>query len=175
VLAATRQLLVEVGYPRLSFELVARRASVTRPTIYRRWPSKMHLVHAAVFPDPDGPLVADSGDFEADLRAMIRRTVRSYSRPEAQAAIPGLLADLHDDPELRSAVIDRLENQVRAKLARLVDTAIERGEVDDDTDADALLDTLAGAVFHRVIARRMLSEDFVDQLTALLLRGVVPR
>jgi len=175
VLDATKRLLIEVGYARVSFELVARRAGVTRPTIYRRWPSKMHLVHAAVFPDPDTTLVADSGDFEADLRAMIRRTLRSYARPEAQAAIAGLLSDLHDDPQLRTAVIDRLENQVRAHLAAVVDRATERGEIAADVDADTLLDTVSGAVFHRVVARQLLSEQFVDRLAHLLLFGLTPR
>jgi AcrR family transcriptional regulator len=175
VLAATRELLVEIGYARLSFELVAKRAGISRPTIYRRWPSKMHLVHAAVFPDPDSSLVADTGDFAADLRTMIRRTLQSYARPEAQAAIPGLLSDLHDDPQLRSAVIDRLENQVRVHLAGVVARAVARGEVSPDVDADALLDTIAGALFHRVVARQELSERFVARLADLLLHGVEPR
>jgi AcrR family transcriptional regulator len=175
VLTATRELLVEIGYARLSFELVAKRAGISRPTIYRRWPSKMHLVHAAVFPDPDSSLVADTGDFAADLRTMIRRTLRSYARPEAQGAIPGLLSDLHDDPQLRSAVIDRLENQVRVHLAGVVAGAVARGEASPDVDADALLDTIAGALFHRVVARQELSEGFVAQLADLLLHGVEPR
>ena len=52
VLAATRELLAEVGYKRLSMGLVARRAGVHRPAIYRRWSSKPHLVCEAVYPAP---------------------------------------------------------------------------------------------------------------------------
>ena len=50
ILRVTRDLLIESGYSGVAFDSVARRAGVTRPTVYRRWPSKMHLVHEAVFP-----------------------------------------------------------------------------------------------------------------------------
>src|SRR5437773_2620831 len=48
ILDATRALLGEVGYARLSIDGVAKRAGVGRPTIYRWWPDKSHLVFDAV-------------------------------------------------------------------------------------------------------------------------------
>src|SRR5438309_1240912 len=155
VLAATRQLLVEVGYRRLSYELIALRAGVTRPAIYRRWPSKAHVVHDAVFPGDDGDLVPRTASFERDLRRLIARTLASYARPEARVAVPGLLADL-DDPERRREVVDGLQNRVRVQLAERVARAVADGEIQADTDADLLLDTIVGALIHRVVARQSL-------------------
>jgi AcrR family transcriptional regulator len=175
VLEAVRQLLVEVGYPRLSFELVARRAGVTRPAIYRRWPSKVHLVHEAVFPEPDGPVIEDTGDFDADLRRLVRRNLASYARPEARAALPGLLSDLHGDAGLRHSVLDGLENQVRAQFALLVAGARQRGAVAPAVDSDTLLDVIVGAIFHRVIARDYSDPDFADTLASVVLDGVRSR
>ncbi len=172
VLAAVRQLLVEVGYPRLSFELVARRAGVTRPAIYRRWPSKVHLVHEAVFPEPGTAVISDTGDFGADVGRLVRRNLVSYARPEARAALPGLLSDLHGDAELRHGVLDGLENQVRAQFALLVAGARQRGEVAPDVDSDALLDVIVGAIFHRVIARDSAADDFAEALASIVLDGV---
>ena len=50
VLRATVELLSETGYPGLLVSAIAERAGTSKPAIYRRWPSKAHLVHEAVFP-----------------------------------------------------------------------------------------------------------------------------
>src|SRR6478609_109923 len=81
VLAATRELLVEVGYARLSYELVGRR------TLYRRWPNKAHIVHDALFAARGDDSWPTEVDFADGWRRMIRRLVDSYARPEAQAAL----------------------------------------------------------------------------------------
>ncbi len=44
VLAATRDMLVEVGWDQLSLRAIATRAGVSRAALSRRWPSKAHLV-----------------------------------------------------------------------------------------------------------------------------------
>ena len=48
ILEAAALRLSRDGYERTSIDLVARDAGVTRPTVYRRWPSKDELVIAAV-------------------------------------------------------------------------------------------------------------------------------
>ena len=58
VLAATRALLVEIGCDQLSMVAIADRAGVGRPALYRRWPSKTHLVFEAVFGWQDAPTPA---------------------------------------------------------------------------------------------------------------------
>src|SRR4051795_11981162 len=50
VLRATVELLGASGYADLSVDAIAKRAGTSKPAIYRRWPSKAHLVHEAVFP-----------------------------------------------------------------------------------------------------------------------------
>lgn len=178
ILTAVRELLAEEGYGRLSFETVARRAGVTRPTIYRRWSSKPQLVHEAVFPARDtAVLIPDTGDFAADVRRMIADTVASYARPEARAALPGLFTDLSQDPRLRAEVIDGLENRVREQFRAMVRAACERGAVRADADADVLFDAVLGAVFTRSVAHRDVDipPAFVDSLTALVVDGVAVR
>lgn len=170
ILAATRELLIEVGYAKLSFELVAKRAGVTRPTIYRRWSSKMHLVHEAVFPR-EAPSKLDVGDFAESCRAAVQRLVDMHRRPEVRATMPGLIADLYGDAQLRSDVIDKLESQVREQFAALVDRAIERGEARDDIDSDLMLDAIIGGLFYRMIARDLDSDDLVEEYTRLILDG----
>jgi AcrR family transcriptional regulator len=178
VLAATRALLVEVGYNQLTFGLVARTADVNRPAMYRRWPSKMHLVYEALFPDqpsPDQPLpvARDSGDFETDLRAMIHRSVAFYCRPEARTALPGLLVDVGADDALRGTVVERIETPARGHVADLVARASERGQIVDGVDSDVLFDCIVGTLLREIMLGRSPSLAFADSLTDLLLRPVL--
>ena len=48
VLRATIEVLESVDYLRLAIAKIAERAGTTKPAIYRRWPTKAHLVHEAV-------------------------------------------------------------------------------------------------------------------------------
>ena len=155
----------------MSIDLVARRAAVTRPAVYRRWPTLAHLVHQAVFGAERRVVVAESGDFAADLRALAAAVGGAYARPEVRAALAGMLSDLHDHPELRASVIDDLEQQVREQFAALLARAVARGEV-RPFDVDVLLDALIGSVFRRATFHDDAPPEFLDDLVDLLLRGV---
>ena len=60
------ELLGEVGYAALSVDAIARQAGTSKPTIYRRWPSKAHLVHEAVFPAGIATELPDTGSLAGE-------------------------------------------------------------------------------------------------------------
>jgi AcrR family transcriptional regulator len=174
VLDAARELLVQVGYGRLSFDQLARRAGVTRPTIYRRWPSKAHLVHEAIFTREAKGIGRDSGDFERDLRRFIKRTVAAHTLPVTRAALPGLLADFADHPGLREIVIERVWTATRKDFGEHVALAIARGQLRAGVDSDRLLETITGAVFQHVVLFKQPIAGFAEFLTELVLHGLAP-
>jgi AcrR family transcriptional regulator len=94
VLEATVELLGETGYADLSVDAIARRAGTSKPAIYRRWPSKAHLVHEAVFPIGEATELPDTGSLESDVRAMVRRSADVLTTPAASAALTGLVGEL---------------------------------------------------------------------------------
>ena len=176
VLAATRDLLVEVGYPALTIDAIARRANVSRPAIYRRWRTKAQLVHEAVYPaDEDQTFhLPETGDFGADLRTIVSSTLAVFSRPEVLAAVPGLLAEQRDDPELRNRLVLRLEADARAEFAALVERAVARGDARTGLRGDVLFDTFVGAALFRVAAAGPDEVDiaaYADELSDLLLHA----
>ena len=176
VLGATRDLLQDVGYARLSIAAVAGRAGTTKPAVYRRWPTKAHLVHEAVFPLDQPGLIPESDDIEADLRAMVGATVELFGRPEVRAALAGLLAELAADPALHPQLLARLSDTVWGRVRARLDRAIAAGQVRPGVDAGVLIDVIGGAAFLAVTtaAPDPPGDRWVDSTVALLLQGVRP-
>lgn len=173
VLAATRRLLVERGYAATSIDLIATTAGVSRPAVYRRWESKAHLVHEAVFPDlgPDSP----RDDFTAEITRLCHGAIRMYSDPAVREAIPGLLTDLRANRPLRVVLRDRLEAAARGELATRLDGAVAAGTA-RAVDPDTLMDVIAGGAWYAVCVRRVGDVDrAAAELTQLVLRGVLSR
>lgn len=173
MLAATQQLLAEVGYDDLTLALVAERAGTSRPALYRRWPSKAHLVYDALFPSPGDEITLDAPTFAGLLRSMVERIVASYRRPVARDAVPWLLAEIRD-PQQRSSVVEGLRGRSRDEFAGRVDEAVRAGEVAAGTDPTLLLETLHAAALLHVISQDSVDASFPERLVDLLLGGAAP-
>ena len=127
VLRATVELLAETGYADLLVSAIAERAGTSKPAIYRRWPSKAHLVHEAVFPIGDATALPDTGSLAEDLREMVRRTAAFLTTPAARAALPGLVGEMAADLTLHSALLERFGDIIGGGLAELLQRAADRG------------------------------------------------
>ncbi|MCV7257279.1 TetR/AcrR family transcriptional regulator [Mycobacterium shimoidei] len=121
VLSATRALLAEVGYQRTTIAAVARRAGVSTPTIYRRWPRREALIEDAAFSHiQPAPLPVATGDLRADLRAWVEVFLAQLADPVTRAAVPGLLLAWQHDQELYQRFLLRNERDVRALFTELL-------------------------------------------------------
>jgi AcrR family transcriptional regulator len=169
VLAATRALLVEVGYDGLTMHAVAERAGVGRPSVYRRWSSKAELVHEAAFPAGLDELPGSTGSLAEDLTVVVRGAIDHFAQPYVSAAVAGLLSAYQSEPELRDRLAKRITQPARRSFTAMLSTAVERGEAREGVDADALFDMLSGAVIFRISvggrrSRRSIERGLVDSL-----------
>jgi AcrR family transcriptional regulator len=163
---AARRLLARDGYDQVSIEAIAREADVSRPTVYRRWPSKTHLVFDAVFGAAEvGDVLAGSGDFEADLRHFVAGVFEFWRAPEVAAAALGILADRHRDPELFIRTQELLDETTRTAFAALVRAGIDQGVVDAGVDIEIAYDALVGTSFY---IAQVLATDTGDAAAARL-------
>ncbi|MEE6135898.1 TetR/AcrR family transcriptional regulator [Mycobacterium sp. 050128] len=177
VLRATVELLAETGYPGLLVSAIAERAGTSKPAIYRRWPSKAHLVHEAVFPIGAATEIPDTGSLPDDLREMVRRAMVFLTTPAARAALPGLVGEMAADPTLHSALLERFTGITGGGLGELFERAVVRGEVRSDATASELAsqitDAIAGITLMGLLTRPdELDDDWVDRTTTLLLKGI---
>lgn len=173
VLEATVELLGETGYADLSVDAIARRAGTSKPAIYRRWPSKAHLVHEAVFPIGEATELPDTGSLESDVRAMVRRSADVLTTPAASAALTGLVGELAADPTLHAALLQRFSGILSQGLTdRLVD-AVARGEARPDATADELVEAVAGITFFAMLTHgTSLDDAWVQRTATLITRGI---
>ena len=173
ILAATAELLVEIGYPSLTMAAVAARAGTTKTALYRRWSSKADLVHEAVFPAAPTALAMPAGDIGADVRAMIGATRDVFCSPVVRAALPGVIADMAADAGLNARVMGRFTGVFGAVRTRLIE-AVARGEVHNDAEPDRLVELMGGATLLRLLLSPdvPLDDEWVDQTAAILVHGV---
>ena len=174
VLVATRRLLTTKGYAGFSVADLADAAGTTKPAIYRRWPSKAHVVHEAVFPaDARMELPPAAGPLEDQVRSMVASALAVLSTPAARAALPGLVAELAADPALHARLLGRLHDTMHVPLASRLEEAVKQGMVRADVDADSFIELLAGTVVLALLTRSdQLDDAWVDRTAALITRGI---
>jgi AcrR family transcriptional regulator len=175
ILAATAQLLAEVGYTALTIEGVAAQAGVGKATVYRWWPSKGALVIEAMSAALAMPSFTETGDLRQDLLTVGNGIVETLAHSPAGAVIPALAADLMRDPDMAEQFRDQVIRPRRSAVTQILRRAADRGELPSDVDIDLLLDVYAGAVFYRVlISGEPVTGLLAEQLVGLLLDGKSP-
>ncbi|MGE2727481.1 TetR/AcrR family transcriptional regulator [Mycolicibacterium pulveris] len=173
VLEATVALLAETGYAGLSVDAIARRAGTSKPAIYRRWPSKAHVVHEAVFPLGVATDLPDTGSVDGDVREILRRTVAVLTTPAARAALPGLVGEMAADPSLHAALLERFGHILGRGLTDWLDAAVARGEVRPEVTAPDVVDAIAGITFLALITHAdTLDDAWVHRTAELLTKGI---
>jgi AcrR family transcriptional regulator len=144
---ATLELLVEDGYQATTIQAIARRAGVSAPSVYRRWSSKAELIEEAVFPSGLLAPQAITGDVITDLQPYCLQILTYLSDPPIRSAIPGLLVEYQNHPELWRQSMERSFFPMR----RSFDAYLEESGRSSIVASDALFDVMLGALFTRAL------------------------
>jgi AcrR family transcriptional regulator len=174
VLAAALELAMEEGPAGLHMEAIAKRAGVSKETLYRWWRSKTEVVLDALADWGEQAIpVPDTGSFHADLRSFLRASADSLS-PQTAALLRHLAAAAATDAELAYQIRDRFLARRRAALAELTARAVARHEI-DAADAALALDLVYGTLWYRLIFHLgPLDYAWADRLADAIARGSRP-
>lgn len=178
VRAATLDLLAEVGYADFTIGQVAKDADVYRPAIYRRWPSKQHLVVDTVAALLGTVPTIDTGHLRDDLIGGITTLVTAFETTVLGNVLPPLIADLGRDPALRAVFLDDVFHARRRSTETVLRRAAERGEIPelDRGEMEFILDALAAPVYYRALFRHApLDRALVESSVDLVLAGLTAR
>jgi AcrR family transcriptional regulator len=172
VVAKTLKMLRISGYRSVTIERIARELGMARTSLYRRWPSKRHLVAYTVISELGEHPAPDTGNLREDLQAVVETLLHGFSGPLGQA-LPGLVGEMAQDEELadtiRQEVLAPRRHSMRAAFAR----AIERGEVGANLNVELVLDMLTGPFYYRALFRHApITRQTTSQVVDYVLRVV---
>lgn len=167
ILRATLEVLAETGYDALRLDLVAARARASKATLYKYWPGKADLVVAAVKCYEHTDLIAqiDTGSLRGDLRAILRGIQDTMTGPTGQI-MTGVMIAMQRDAELAEAVRASIIEDRQQIIRRMLDRAIGRGELPEDTDPGIFAELAPAVLFTRIfIEGRRADEAYLTHLT----------
>jgi len=179
ILDATYELLVEVGYDRLTVDAVAARARASKATIYNRWPAKRELVVAAY--EHGGEALASfepSGETLRDELLSLLGAMSRVSQASDARAFLSLLSASQQDPAIGTSIRASVY-RLRAGCTAILERSVARGElelVDAATAADKVLSLVIGQILVRQLVFGVpvddtFMTDLVDELLVPVLRS----
>jgi len=159
----------------VTIEGIARKVKRARSSLYRRWPSKRHLVAYAVLSELGPAPAPDTGRLAGDLAAAVR-TLHEAFAGSLGPALAGLVADMAHDSGLARTIREEVLLARRNSMRRALVRARERGEAAAGLDIDLVIDMLTAPFYYRAlfghapITRRM-TEAVVDYVLTVAARG----
>jgi AcrR family transcriptional regulator len=173
IMDATEGLLLERGYAGLSIDEVARRAGVSKRTIYRWWASKGALVaeafaETAVQKHQD----IDTGRVRDDLTGYLEELFADVARPGKTAALRSMMAEAQADPGFAADFTAFIAGR-RDLLHAILQRGADRKEIDPAADLDIAIDFVFGLYWYRILAGHLpLNHALAQQITDELLNGI---
>ncbi|MGW2517600.1 TetR/AcrR family transcriptional regulator [Streptomyces sp. NPDC001617] len=149
---AVLDLLREVGYGSLTMDAVAARTRCSKATLYRQWGGKAELVVKAMRHNKRASVRGvDTGSLRGDFLAAL--SIEDDSGMERNSALMrGLIMEMHHNPDLGRAFRELLIEPERAEFNRVLQRAVDRGEIRADNPAlDYVPHVLIGGYFVRTL------------------------
>lgn len=150
IVDAARHLLFDEGWEAVSHQRVAEVAGVGRATVYRHWPARVALLHAA-FAAEVLVMHADlTGDLRQDLTAELEAMRREMTDRRAGRVMIALADRALWEPEL-AAVKEAVVQEGLSTLRRVLAGALADGRLAYDLVVDHAVSVLAGAMVYRFL------------------------
>lgn len=143
IVAAALDLLIDRGIGAVSVEQVARRAGVTRATVYRRYAERDQLVIAAIKAGHQEPAELPE---VADVEEMLSYWAQTLARPRLRQLTRRLMTSMQDHPDFAKAYREASIDQRDRAIAAVLEQARDRGDFPPDTDLAVIQRILTGAV-----------------------------
>ena len=172
IIQSALMLMARHGYNRMSMDMVAMDAGVTKPTIYRRYKGKEELAVAALVAFCQHDIPPPTGHTWADLIAQMNHFRVGVERPFGMAMIGTVLAEEHDTPTLLALFREQMIKPRRAVLRVILTRAREAGELRADANIAAAATMLIGAYYAHYLSGEPFPKLWVEMTVDAMLRGI---
>lgn len=179
ILQTARELIMENGTQSFSMDALAQRAGVSKPTIYRRWPTKDELVTDVYGYASEQTVIPDTGDALADLLALLEQMLQSFAARIGSPAASShkMIAGLLDSPQIMEQYRANFIAPRRAAYSEIIRRGKRRGEIREDADEDILIDLVSGAYLYCLLFKpaALESKEWLHSVHGLMAVGVAKR
>lgn len=163
-----------VTVQKLTIEAIAKKAGVSKATIYRWWPNKAAVVLDAFINEHLGhtPIRSDVPAIEA-LRSHVLSVIRQYGGPEGRL-VSQLIAEGQYDPDALEAFRERFWLD-RARAARgLIERAQSEGSIREEVDPNIAASIVYAPIYQRLLlgAPGELTDEFAEEVVTAALKGL---
>jgi AcrR family transcriptional regulator len=176
IIDATLEVFAESGAEGLCIEKVAAKAGVGKATIYRRWPGKEDLLLDAVsamkspLPKPKGESVRE------DLAALVDAIGKESGDPRRARLFALLLGEGAAYPRLLERYVETVVEPRREVVRGVLRRGVATGELREETNVEAAVDMLTGAVLARPrTGRDRADRGYARRVVDELLTGLASR
>jgi AcrR family transcriptional regulator len=172
VLTATLQAVAKHGADAVSISGIARAAAVHETSIYRRWPTKEHLLLDALLDYSEAELpIPDTGSLREDLVAFATSVAAYLDSPLGRTLAQAMVAAGGDDT-LADGRAQFWKSRVDLASA-MIERAKDRGEVPTDLDAATALElVIAPLHFRTLLTHQAVDERAISDIVDALLAGL---
>jgi AcrR family transcriptional regulator len=151
VLDAALTLAGSGGMALLSIDGIAAHAGVSKPTIYRWWPTKAAiLIEALLGVTTSAAPYPDTGTVEDDLRIHAIAYARLLTGPHGNA-YRAVFGEAQRDPQTAALLYESLIRPRRALTGSVLERGIERGQLRAAIDIEAAIDLLYAPLIYRLL------------------------
>jgi AcrR family transcriptional regulator len=177
IMTAALELFAESGPAGLCIEQVAAKAGVGKATIYRRWPGKEDMLLdglpllASSLPVPQGKSV------RTDLVALLDACCKEAADPRRRRLIALLQGEGLQYPRLKAKYLETIIQPRREAFRAVLRRGVATGELRENTDIEAAMYLLNGAVVAGVSGMHadLIDSRYARRVVGELLRGLGAR
>jgi AcrR family transcriptional regulator len=173
ILAAASEILNESGYAGFSIDAVARRASASKPTIYRWWKGKGALIMEVYEKERETALtVPNRGSLEHQLIMRMRNLWRLWQRTPLGNALRSIIAEAQADPLALTQLREDFLPKRRAWTNTLFDRAVARGEISAQADIESATTLIYSFNWYHLLTDQLGDESVIEKYVPMIVSGM---
>lgn len=153
ILQATRNIIEKDE--RVSIEAIVQESGASRASVYRRWPSLNHLIANALDEGRKSEVLIDlSGTVKDGFIAMFFGDLSvTHGEDYTMERFRKRMELAMSDPKVQQVYWSSYVEKRRKYPLQALQLAKDRGEIREDVDIDAALDSIYGALYYQFLIR----------------------
>ena len=152
ILKATLYLLERQPLRKVTADAIARRAGVSKTTIYKWWPNKsLVALDAYLAGMTEQVAMPDTGSAELDFTQQLKSVMAFYTSPLGRLFCQ-FLAEGQSDPGFLALFRERFLYARRDTARVMWRRGVDRGEIREEIDGEIVLDLIYGPMIFRLLA-----------------------